>query len=95
MKDFTLDDIAEELSKKHPDIPKLVIRRICKHAFSVINSAIETGTARVSIRQADIMQIYKDYDRDKVNQSIMDLDETRMPSIKQLEAMNHTRKYIH
>lgn len=95
MKDFTLDDIAEELSKKHPDIPVVVIRKICKYAFSVINSVVETGKARVSIRKADIMTIYKDYDRDAVNQSIMDLDETRMPSNHQLRAMNNLRKEIH
>lgn len=87
MKDFSLDDVAEHLHKTHSQIPKKVLRKITKDAFSTIVKCIETGRHRVVIRQADIMHIYKDYDRQEMNAELMDLDETKPLTLSQRKAL--------
>ena len=77
MRDYTFDDIMEEVYPKFPMLPKVIVRKIVKHMLTIIFKTMHKSKASVALHNSSISRLYHPIDFKALNYKGMDLDETQ------------------
>lgn len=78
MRDHRFKDIVKEVRKELPKaVPEFVVWWICRFFLKQMFKIMHERNARLIIKDADINQVYKDYNIKEETGRLADLDETR------------------
>ena len=75
MRDFTIDEVIEEIAKDYPFIEVKVLKGIVKQSLDNIIEIMKDGKGDIRIQFGDIHSIYREVD---VRDTFADLDETKI-----------------
>lgn len=78
MKDFTIQEAAQEAAANFPGIPPEVTQHICEYIMGRLVEELKDNKHRISMRYAEIHTIYYDIRPDEVRAALADLDESRV-----------------
>lgn len=83
MQDHTFDDIMELVYPKVPLIPKVIVRKIIRYTLRKTIKLLESSEkTSVSLYNSSVSRLYHPIDFKELNNSAMDLDETKESSVK-------------
>lgn len=78
MKDFIINEAADEAASNFPGIPKDVVRHLANYALEQWIDIIKNKKGRIMMRNCDIHTIYFEIKPDEQRAKLADLNEAQM-----------------
>lgn len=75
MKDFTINEAADEAALNFPGIPQDVVRHICNSVMNSVTDIVEKKKGRIRLQHGDIHTVYFDVTPSVQRAAFADLNE--------------------